>query len=81
MSKTKFDISKHILVPKHQKVTAEEKQSIFEKYNVTIREMPKISRKDPALKELSVKAGDLIKITRNSPTAGDFEFYRVVSDE
>ena len=81
MAKTKFDISKHILVPKHQKVTAEEKQAVFERYNLTIREMPKIDRKDPALRELNCKQGDLIKITRQSPTAGEFEFYRVVSDE
>jgi len=81
MTKTKFDISKHILVPKHQKVSAEERQKVFETFNVTMREMPKISRKDPALRELTVKPGDLIKITRQSPTAGEFEFYRVVSDE
>ena len=81
MTKTKFDISKHVLVPKHQKMSAEEKQKVFEKYNVTMREMPKISKKDPALRELNIKPGDLIKITRPSATAGEFEFFRVVADE
>jgi DNA-directed RNA polymerase subunit H len=42
--------------------------------------MPAISPKDPAVKELNVKMGDVIKITRNSPTQGKSEFYRVVRE-
>ena len=79
--KTKAEITKHILVPKHQKISAEEKQELFDQYNITMREMPKISKKDPAIKELGAKPGDVIKITRQSPTAGLFEFFRVVTDE
>jgi len=78
---TKADIKKHILVPKHEKVTADEKQAVFQKYNVTVKEMPKISRKDPAVRDLGAKQGDLIRITRESPTAGTITFYRVISDE
>ena len=79
--KTKSDITKHILVPKHTKCTQEEKQEVFDKYHVTVRELPKISKKDPALKDMTVKPGDVIKITRQSQTAGVSEFYRVVADE
>ncbi|MFH1053502.1 MAG: DNA-directed RNA polymerase subunit H [Candidatus Woesearchaeota archaeon] len=79
--KTKVDIRKHILVPNHQKISAEEKQKLFDQYRVTVKEMPKIGKKDPTIKELSAKPGDIIKITRNSPTGGIFDFYRVVSDD
>lgn len=78
---TKADVKKHILVPKHEKVSADERQKIFQQYLVTVKEMPKIGKKDPALRELGVKPGDLIKVVRDSPTAGKTYFYRVVSDE
>ncbi|MBU4242327.1 MAG: DNA-directed RNA polymerase subunit H, partial [Nanoarchaeota archaeon] len=41
-------------------------------------QLPKISKNDPAIKELEVKKGDLIKIERKSPTIGKSIFYRVV---
>lgn len=72
------DLSKHILVPEHTKATEEEKKAILEKYNVSIRQMPKILEKDPAIKHLDIKAGDLIKIRRASPTNKETIFYRVV---
>ena len=43
-----------------------------------LKELPKISKKDPAIKELNVKVRDVIKIIRKSPTAGEAVFYRGV---
>ncbi len=77
----KLDIKNHILVPKHSKISEKEKKALLEKYDITIRELPKISYKDPALKGLDAKPGDVIKITRSSPTAGEAIYYRVVINE
>ena len=74
----KFDPTKHILVPKHVKLSEKEKQELIEKYNVRMRELPKILKNDPAIKHLNVKNGDIIKIIRKSPTAGESIFYRGV---
>jgi DNA-directed RNA polymerase subunit H len=71
-------VGEHILVPKHERLEQEEKKQILEKYNVSIKQLPKIKRKDPAIKDMDVEVGDVIKITRKSPTYGKFEFYRVV---
>ena len=79
--KISVDVTKHILVPKHSKLTEKEKQDLFEKYKVTLKELPKISKKDPAIQELDVKAGDIIKITRPSFTAKETVFYRGVTDD
>ncbi|MFC1768893.1 DNA-directed RNA polymerase subunit H [Nanoarchaeota archaeon] len=73
-----LDITKHVLVPKHVKLSEKEKKELFEKYNITMEELPKILIKDAAIKNLNVKAGDVIKVVRISSTAGESNFYRGV---
>ena len=70
--------TKHILVPKHSKVSDKEKDKVLDKYQITFNQLPKISSKDTALLSLDVKIGDVVKIERKSPTAGTTIFYRGV---
>lgn len=70
----------HVLVPKHEKVSEKEKTEILEKYDISLKQLPRISVNDPAIAHLDVDSGDLIKITRKSQTSGTFIFYRVVSN-
>ena len=79
MSK-KIDIKKHILVPKAQKLSEKEKDELLQKYRITTSELPRVLKHDPMLGGLGTKLGDVIKITRNSPTAGKTVFFRVVSN-
>ncbi|MBI5392904.1 DNA-directed RNA polymerase subunit H [Candidatus Woesearchaeota archaeon] len=74
----KFDITKHSLVPKHAKLSDKEKKQLLEKYNITLNELPKILANDPAIKDLGLKNGDVVKIERISKTAGEYEYYRGV---
>ena len=76
-----FDVTKHVLVPKHTKLSQKEKENLFEKYDISEAELPKISKKDPAIAHLKVKSGDVIMIERESVTAGKAIFYRVVVGE
>ena len=78
--KSKFKVDKHVLTPKHSKISEKEKNLLFEKYNVTSKEIPKIMVTDAAIKELDPKPGDVIKITRQSATAGESIYYRVIID-
>ena len=79
---TKFKIEEHILVPKHEKIINEkEKKELLEKYQITVKELPKIMKKDPMVKELGAKPGDVIRIIRKSETAGEAIFYRCVVNE
>ena len=71
---------KHVLVPKHEKLSAKDKKTLLEEYNVSLKQLPRISKNDPAIQHLSVAEGDIIKITRDSKTAGSAIFYRVVSN-
>ena len=78
MKKRKAIVKDHALVPKHIKLGEKEKEQLFEKYGITLKELPKILRDDPAIEQLDVKSGDVIKIIRKSPTAGEAVFYRGV---
>jgi DNA-directed RNA polymerase subunit H len=74
----KFDPLKHYLVPKHEKTAEKERKDILERFSISIAELPKIFSDDPAIEHLGPKEGDVIKITRKSPTAGTTIFYRCV---
>ncbi len=78
MAKT-FEVSKHELVPKHSKVSDKERKELFEKYSIELQNLPKVSKTDPAIQHLDVNEGDIVKIQRKSPTAGDTVFYRRVA--
>ena len=47
-------------------------------YNIGVEELPKISIYDAAIVDLGLSPGDVVKITRDSETAGKSIFYRVV---
>lgn len=74
----KFNPAEHVMVPKHQKLSDKEKQDVLDQFHCTMQDLPRILKNDPAIKELGAKPGDVIKITRNSPTAGEALFYRCV---
>lgn len=78
MAKNDFDIKKHILVPKQIKVSDKEKKALLKKYGISVYDLPLIKKDDPAIKDLGVKSGDVVKVVRKSPTAGEAIFYRCV---
>lgn len=69
----------HVLVPEHEILNEEESKKVMAKYSITKENMPKILITDPIIKILKANPGDLIRITRKSPTAGKYYYYRVVS--
>ena len=71
------EISNHFLVPAHEVLDEKSATGVLMTYKVDRSKLPKIMKTDPALPE-SVKIGDIVKITRKSPTAGEAIYYRVV---
>ena len=68
----------HLLIPEHVKATEKEKADLFKKYNITLKHLPRILLSDPAIADLNVKEGDVVKIIRKSPTGGEVAYYRGV---
>ena len=82
MAKTKkIIVSNHDLIPQHSKLSQKDKQELFDHYQVTSHELPKIMISDTMVQKLGAQVNDVIKITRKSPTAGETIFYRAVADE
>ena len=74
----RIDVRKHLLVPNHEKLSEKEKEEVLKEYNSRVEDFPRILKRDAALQGMNVKFGDVIRITRKSPTAGQTVFYRVV---
>ena len=75
---TDFDITKHEIVPKHELLKPEEKEKVLKGYGITLRQLPRVLDTDPMSVHLQAKPGDVLRITRNSQTAGEYTYYRVV---
>ncbi len=71
-------ITKHELVPSHEKISGEEKERLLSSMDINFKDLPKMFTDDPALEGLDAKHGDIIKVKRKSSTAGNTVFYRGV---
>ena len=65
----------HALQPTHTKLSGSDAEKLLADLNIALSQLPKISRKDPAIPE-GCSTGDVVKIERK----GDFKevYYRVV---
>jgi len=83
LKELQFNISKHHYVPKHRIVKdAAERNHIIN--NILVinptslsTKLPAILKTDPMAKFINAKTGDLVEITRYSPTSGEHIFYRI----
>lgn len=73
-----FNVTKHILVPKHIKLSQEDAKAVMEKYSCTKKQLPKILINDPQVKYHGMKVGDVCKIVRNNRENGVEISYRIV---
>lgn len=73
-----FKPLEHRLVPKHEILEENDIKKILSEYSIEKEQMPKIRVSDPAAIAIKAKVGDVVRITRDSPTAGKAIFYRLV---
>ncbi len=71
-------ILEHELVPKHEILSEEETELVLKKYGIKKENLPKILKDDVVVKAIGAKEGQVLKITRRSPTAGEGIYYRLV---
>ena len=76
----KIDIQDHMLVPKHEIMTEDEISEEFSDVDYDFKDLPKIKSDDPVVKAIGAEPGNVLRITRESQTAGVFITYRIVED-
>lgn len=76
-----FNITKHNLVPHHEVITNDEEiNTILNSYHLKSRyQLPLILKTDPVSRYLALKTGQIVKIVRVSPSAGEYVMYRCCS--
>jgi DNA-directed RNA polymerase subunit H len=74
-------IFEHELVPEHSVLSKKEASELLERYRIKPHQLPFIRISDPAVVAVGAKAGDILKITRKSSTAGEAIAYRYVVED
>ena len=74
----RFNVLNHVNVPLHVILPEDEVKELLKRYNIVREQLPKIRNNDPACRVIDAKPGQVVKITRRSPTAGTATAYRLV---
>lgn len=72
------EVVQHELVPDHEVLSEAEAHSVLQQYDIEPEQLPKIFASDPAARAARARPGDVIRVVRDSPTAGTAVAYRLV---
>lgn len=75
---SRFNVLNHMNVPLHEVLAADEEKALLKKYAIHKEMLPKVKSSDPAVKVVNGKPGNIVRITRRSPTAGTAVAFRLV---
>ncbi|TKV99198.1 hypothetical protein SEVIR_8G028650v4 [Setaria viridis] len=72
------NITKHVLKPKHEVLTAEEKAKLLKEYNVVDSQLPRMLETDAVARYHGLGKGTVVKVTYDSELTGNHVTYRCI---
>lgn len=72
------NITKHVLKPKHEVLTAEEKAKLLKQYNVVDSQLPRMLETDAVARYYGLGKGNVVKFTYDSELTVDHVTYRCI---
>jgi DNA-directed RNA polymerase subunit H (RpoH/RPB5) len=78
LKELQYNVMRHALVPPHEPIRDEAAiKAVLRRYQIKSRyQLPLILSTDPVARHLALKPGQLVFITRPSPSAGTYPLYR-----
>ena len=74
----RFNVLNHVNVPLHEVLPDAEAAAVLKQYGIVKEQLPKIRNVDPAARVVGAQPGQIIRVTRRSPTAGVAIAFRLV---
>ncbi|RZC77547.1 hypothetical protein C5167_001709 [Papaver somniferum] len=72
------NITKHVLMPKHEILTPEEKKKLLAKYNLDDKQLPRMLVTDAFARYYGLEKGQVVKVTFDSDITSSHVTYRCV---
>lgn len=72
------NITKHVLKPKHQVLTDQEKEQLLKKYNIEEKQLPRMLKKDAIAQYYGLERGQVVKVTYSGEITESHVTYRCV---
>jgi DNA-directed RNA polymerase subunit H (RpoH/RPB5) len=66
------------LVPKARVLSEEEAKEMLKKFNIHLRDLPKILGGDPVCKKIGAVSGQVVEFTRDAELYGHSKYFRLV---
>ncbi len=78
-SELKVNLTQHMLVPRHQVLSAEQKATLLARYALDEGQLPVIAKSDAVARYYGLARGQVVRIIRPSTSAGRYVTYRCAS--
>ncbi|XP_054815865.1 DNA-directed RNA polymerase V subunit 5A [Prosopis cineraria] len=72
------NITKHVLKPKHEVLTNQQKQELLKKYNLEEKQLPRMLQKDAIARYYGLERGQVVKVTYSGDISQMHVTYRCV---
>lgn len=76
-----YNVMQHVLQPRFERMSREEVERVYADHGFTpataLRQLPRILSEDKVARYMGLRHGDVVRVTRSSPTAGEVVLFKV----